>query len=244
MDIGERLKKYRKHNGLTQEQVAEKIYVSRATISSWETNRTFPDIEKIIYLSDLYDISLDKLLKEEPSIMENVKKDRKKLKHYKLTKLLLYVIIGLFISYTAFWFITVYPRNQRLSTWEHTASNNYLKQNGYTFQAHKQKFLEPLHKGNIPISTFRGSTFDITIDGNKVYANLYGGMERSNPLVAKDVAVSYELDRHNLDSSIKNILQSKERPNQAKQLLQDYKTELENDISATQKVWNMINTGK
>ena len=244
MDIGERLKTYRKHNGLTQEQVAEKIYVSRATISSWETNRTFPDIEKIIYLSDLYDISLDKLLKEEPSIMENVKKDRKKLKHYKLTKLLLYVIIGLFISYTAFWFITVYPRNQRLSTWEHTASNNYLKQNGYTFQAHKQKFLEPLHKGNIPISTFRGSTFDITIDGNKVYANLYGGMERSNPLVAKDVAVSYELDRHNLDSSIKNILQSKERPNQAKQLLQDYKTELENDISATQKVWNMINTGK
>ena len=244
MDIGERLKKYRKHNGLTQEQVAEKIYVSRATISSWETNRTFPDIEKIIYLSDLYDISLDKLLKEEPSIMENVKKERKKLKHYKLIKLLLYVIIGLFISYTAFWFITVYPRNQRLSTWEHTASNNYLKQNGYTFQAHKQKFLEPLHKGNIPISTFRGSTFDITIDGNKVYANLYGGMERSNPLVAKDVAVSYELDRHNLDSSIKNILQSKERPNQAKQLLQDYKTELENDISATQKVWNMINTGK
>lgn len=176
--------------------------------------------------------------------MENVKKERKKLKHYKLIKLLLYVIIGLFISYTAFWFITVYPRNQRLSTWEHTASNNYLKQNGYTFQAHKQKFLEPLHKGNIPISTFRGSTFDITIDGNKVYANLYGGMERSNPLVAKDVAVSYELDRHNLDSSIKNILQSKERPNQAKQLLQDYKTELENDISATQKVWNMINTGK
>lgn len=35
MDIGERLKTYRKHNGLTQEQVAEKIYVSRATISSW-----------------------------------------------------------------------------------------------------------------------------------------------------------------------------------------------------------------
>ena len=79
MDIGERLKTYRKHNGLTQEQVAEKIYVSRATISSWETNRTFPDIEKIIYLSDLYDISLDKLLKEEPSIMENVKKERKKI---------------------------------------------------------------------------------------------------------------------------------------------------------------------
>ena len=35
MDIGERLKTYRKHNGLKQEQVAEKIYVSRATISSW-----------------------------------------------------------------------------------------------------------------------------------------------------------------------------------------------------------------
>lgn len=244
MDIGERLKTYRKNNGLTQEQVAEKIYVSRATVSSWETNRTFPDIEKIIYLSDLYNVSLDKLLKEEPSIMENVKKERKKLKHYKFVKLLFYILIGLLISYTAFWFITVYPRNQRLSTWEHTASNNYLKQNGYTFQAHKQKFLEPLHKGNIPISTFRGSTFDITIDGNTVYANLYGGMQRSNPLVAKDIAVSYELDRHNIDNSIKTILQSKDRSNKDKQLLNNYKTELKKDISVTQKVWNRINTGK
>lgn len=244
MNIGERLKAYRKNNGLTQEKVAEKIYVSRATISSWETNRTFPDIEKIIYLSDLYDVSLDKLLKEEPSIMENVKKERKKLKHYKLIKLVLYGMIGLFISYTALWFITVYPRNQRLSTWQHTENNNYLKQNGYTFQAHKQRFLEPLHKGNIPISTYRGSTFDITIDGNTIYASLYGGLERSNPLIAKDIAVSYELDRHNIDNAIETILQSKDRPDKDKQILNNYKTELKKDISATQKVWNMVNTGK
>lgn len=77
MDIGSKLKEHRTTRNLTQEEVAMKLKVSRTTVSSWETGRTFPDIEKLVYLSDLYDLSLDQLIKEEPVIMETIVTERK-----------------------------------------------------------------------------------------------------------------------------------------------------------------------
>lgn len=127
MNIGDRLKRYRKSSRLTQEQVAKKLYVSRATISSWETNRTFPDIEKIIYLSEIYQVSLDQLLREEPKIMETVKLERKKLKRYKILKMIAAIFSILFIIYNIYWFLSVYPKNEKLSDWNKTESNYYLK---------------------------------------------------------------------------------------------------------------------
>lgn len=62
MEIGQKLKSARVEAGLTQETVAEKIGVSRQTISNWENNRYYPDIISVISLSDLYSISLDELL--------------------------------------------------------------------------------------------------------------------------------------------------------------------------------------
>lgn len=65
MDIGAKLKKSRLQAGMTQEQVAEALGVSRQTISNWENEKTYPDIISVIKLSDLYAVSLDHLLKEE-----------------------------------------------------------------------------------------------------------------------------------------------------------------------------------
>ena len=47
MDIGNRIKKYREINGLSQEELADRIFVSRPTISNWETNKFYPDIQSI-----------------------------------------------------------------------------------------------------------------------------------------------------------------------------------------------------
>lgn len=65
MDIGTKLRAARIAAQLTQEQAAESIGVSRQTMSNWENCKTYPDIVSVIKLSDLYDISLDKLLKEQ-----------------------------------------------------------------------------------------------------------------------------------------------------------------------------------
>ena len=74
MDISERLKDERQKAGMTQDQVAEKIMVSRVTVSHWENGKTLPDIVSLINLSDLYSISLDELVKGDSKMTEKVRK--------------------------------------------------------------------------------------------------------------------------------------------------------------------------
>lgn len=72
MEIGKKLKDARMKSGFTQETVAEKINVSRQTISNWENEKSYPDIISVIALSDLYSISLDDLLKGDRKMMEHL----------------------------------------------------------------------------------------------------------------------------------------------------------------------------
>ncbi len=74
MKVGEQMKKKRTELKLTQEMVASQIHVSRQTISSWETGRSYPDIESLILLSDFYQISLDNLLKGDTGMVEEIKR--------------------------------------------------------------------------------------------------------------------------------------------------------------------------
>lgn len=72
MEIGAKLKEARMTKGLTQESVAEEIKVSRQTISNWENEKSYPDIVSVIKLSDLYNISLDQLLKGDEKMIEHL----------------------------------------------------------------------------------------------------------------------------------------------------------------------------
>lgn len=71
MNFSQQLKKYRELKGYSQEVLAEKIYVTRQTISKWENERSYPDIHNLIALSILFDISLDELVKGDVKIMKN-----------------------------------------------------------------------------------------------------------------------------------------------------------------------------
>ena len=72
MEIGKKLKEARQMSGLTQENVAEKLNVSRQTISNWETEKFYPDILYVLQLSDLYQISLDELLKGDERMIQHL----------------------------------------------------------------------------------------------------------------------------------------------------------------------------
>ncbi|MCY7128046.1 helix-turn-helix domain-containing protein [Streptococcus mutans] len=74
MNIGEKLKTARQQSHLTQEAVANLILVSRQTISNWENEKSYPDIVNLIKLSDLYQISLDTLLKDDGKMIEHLDK--------------------------------------------------------------------------------------------------------------------------------------------------------------------------
>lgn len=73
MKLNELLKQKRLASNLTQEQLAQKIYVFPKTISNWERGKTFPDIESLINLSQLYHLSLDNLLVKGSGIVNDYK---------------------------------------------------------------------------------------------------------------------------------------------------------------------------
>ncbi|MYL73105.1 helix-turn-helix domain-containing protein [Halobacillus litoralis] len=84
MVFSEKLKVERKKKGWSQEELAEQLFVSRQSISKWENGQSFPNIEIIIRLSDLFKITIDELLRSDEELKEKVIEDSKKLAHPKL----------------------------------------------------------------------------------------------------------------------------------------------------------------
>lgn len=75
MEVGERLKLRRVELNLTQEHVAEVLGITRQTISNWENGRSYPDIERMIRLSDVYLLSLDELLKGDKKMVKHLQEN-------------------------------------------------------------------------------------------------------------------------------------------------------------------------
>ena len=76
MEIGKQIKKYRTEMKFSQEELSEKIFVSRQTISNWENNKNYPDVKSLLLLSSLFNVSLDILIKGDLEEMkEQIKKE-------------------------------------------------------------------------------------------------------------------------------------------------------------------------
>ncbi|MBS6539954.1 MAG: helix-turn-helix transcriptional regulator [Subdoligranulum variabile] len=84
MIFSEKLKAERMKKGWTQDELAEKLFVSRQSVSKWEKGLNYPSIETLLKISDLFDISLDELLKSDEELTKKVIKESKQLAHPKL----------------------------------------------------------------------------------------------------------------------------------------------------------------
>ena len=105
MSLGERLYELRKKKGLSQEEVAEKLNVTRQSVSKWETDESKPDFDKIVPICELYEISTNELLngtkeeKEEKEV-EVINNDNKK-------KRAIIISTAVFLYFTALIWIVV-----------------------------------------------------------------------------------------------------------------------------------------
>lgn len=72
MEIGKQIKKMRSQMGMSQDELALKVYVSRQTISSWENNKSYPDVKSLLLLSSEFNLSLDQLVKGDVEEMKEV----------------------------------------------------------------------------------------------------------------------------------------------------------------------------
>ena len=84
MELGKQIKKHRVTAQLSQEELAERIYVSRQTISNWENDKSYPDVNSLVLLSETFQVSLDKLITGDIDIMKDViqREEVEKMKRY------------------------------------------------------------------------------------------------------------------------------------------------------------------
>ena len=105
MKFGDNLRKIRKSKKMSQEQLAEKMNVTRQSVSKWENGESLPDIVSIMSLSDLYQISIDELLKGDKRMKEKMEKDANIAKANKrviLTTAIITLVVGIIYSISIF----------------------------------------------------------------------------------------------------------------------------------------------
>lgn len=100
MSLGEKIKAMRQQAALSQEQLAEKLNVSRQAVTKWETGKGIPDIANLIAISDEFDVSLDELIKDDIAVKKKIISDSSSKKWHILVIVYL-VAITAYISYFA-----------------------------------------------------------------------------------------------------------------------------------------------
>lgn len=105
MEISKCIKDARQNNNISQESLAEQLGVSRQTISSWENGKSYPDIVSIIKMSDIFNISLDKMLKEDKKLVNNM---QEKMDTVKSNKSIVFTILFAIILFGGIYFIQTF----------------------------------------------------------------------------------------------------------------------------------------
>ncbi len=76
MNIGNQILKLRKERQLTQDEFGRLFHVTRQTVSNWENEKSYPDLQILVSMSRQFDISLDTLLKEDSKMVQSIDKER------------------------------------------------------------------------------------------------------------------------------------------------------------------------
>ena len=100
MNIGNRIKKYREIKNLSQEELADRIFVSRPTISNWETNKFYPDIQSICLLCNVFDISLDDFIKGEIAEIKKIISEKEMINYHRIN--IFFTILMIIVLFSAY----------------------------------------------------------------------------------------------------------------------------------------------
>ena len=127
MNLGKELQELRTKNNISQEAMAEKLNVSRQTISNWENSKSYPDILLLIQLCDVYGISLDDLIKGDEKLLKSIEKDKKRSKKLICVFVFTIIILSLILVYSLY-FKNIINTNKSINR-----EVNYLLENNNKF---------------------------------------------------------------------------------------------------------------
>ncbi|MDA2325736.1 helix-turn-helix transcriptional regulator [Bacillus albus] len=91
MSLGQQLKKFRELQNLSQEDVAKKIGVTRQAVYKWENDKSYPDIDNLVILSEFYNVTLDDLIKGNDSFKKKIKIDNENYASFYISFILIFL---------------------------------------------------------------------------------------------------------------------------------------------------------
>ncbi len=115
MEMAERILQLRKSNGLSQEDLADKIGVSRQAVSKWESGQSMPDLDKIILMSDLFEVTTDYILKGTDKLLpadEPLSEDQASGNHHSSGTRISFLYPGMMLLFAAIAGILAYVSNR------------------------------------------------------------------------------------------------------------------------------------
>ena len=98
MELGSQIKKYRNEFSLSQDALAEKVYVSRQTISNWENGKSYPDVNSLVLLSEVFQTSIDRLIKGDVEVMKKQVRSEDTREFKRLNTLYFILFLALMVS--------------------------------------------------------------------------------------------------------------------------------------------------
>lgn len=116
MTVAEMIKKTRTDEKMTQEEFGSKFGVTRQTVSSWENERSFPDLQMLIDICNTYHISLDKLLNEDHDFVQKIDIRKKVIKSLKVVFIIAAIAVLLFTAMFIKWKITSTAQNKEFAS--------------------------------------------------------------------------------------------------------------------------------
>lgn len=99
MELGKQIKKYRCDFSMSQEELAEKIFVSRQTVSNWENDKSYPDVNSLVLLSEVFHTSIDHLIKGDMTMMKEKIKEEDKNEFEKVSQIYTILFFMMIISF-------------------------------------------------------------------------------------------------------------------------------------------------
>ena len=153
MEMSTQIKKYRNTMKLSQEELAEKIYVTRQTISNWENGKSYPDIHSLLLLGSLFNVSLDQLIKGDIEIMKKEINKEDVARFNKVSKQFAVLLIASFIAFIP---LAVFLKIYGVVIW----AILYLVVLGLAFKVEKLKKSNDIHTYKEIVAFSEGKRLD------------------------------------------------------------------------------------
>ena len=183
MNIGEKIKHLRLINKMTQEDVANQLFISRQVISKWELGNSLPNLTNLLALSKLFNVSIDSLLKEDSNLQNQLIKQSNYKRYLMMTYVYIYSLLTIIVILCCFGAFLLIPKDIKTSDLK-VINSHFYKANDKTETLYIYSKLKPI------FSNYSGD-YSLKIKEHEIdiYAN-----RNSIPFKNKNVLFSIKKD--------------------------------------------------